>query len=60
MKKSYDKIRRDIYEEKKTVIQFAIPLMWSHVEYANALIARYEYQSTNEQDTVDLAATVKS
>ena len=60
MKKSYDRIRRDIYEEKKSVIQFAIPLMWSHVEYANALIARYEYQSTNEQDTVDLAATVKS
>ena len=60
MKKSYDKIRRDIYEGKKTVIQFAVPLMWSHVEYANALIARYEYQSTNEKDTVDLAATVKS
>ncbi len=43
MKKSYDQIRREIAEEKKDVIQFAVPLMWSHVEYANALIARYEY-----------------
>ena len=60
MKKSYDKIRSDIYEEKKNVIQFAIPLMWSHVEYAKALIARYEYQLTNKKDTVDLEATVKS
>jgi len=60
MKKSYDKIRNEISEEKKTVIQFAIPLMWSHVEYAKALIARYEYQLTNKKDTVDLEATVKS
>jgi hypothetical protein len=34
--------------------------MWSHVEYAKALIARYEYQSTNNKDTVDLAAGAKS
>ena len=60
MKKSYDKIRAEIKEEKKTVIQFAVPLMWSHVEYANALIARYEYQSTNKKDTVDLVAGAKS
>lgn len=60
MKKSYDKIRRDIYEGKKTVIQFAIPLMWSHVEYANALIARYEYQSTANKDALNLAASNKS
>lgn len=60
MKKSYDKIRRDIYEGKKTVIQFAIPLMWSHVEYANALIARYEYQSTTNKDALNLAASNKS
>jgi len=42
MKKSYDKIRTEISENSKNVIQFAVPLMWSHVEYANALIARYE------------------
>ena len=60
MKKSYDKIRAESKEEKKTVIQFAVPLMWSHVEYANALIARYEYQSTNKKDTVDLVAGAKS
>jgi GH15 family glucan-1,4-alpha-glucosidase len=60
MKKSYDKIRSDIYEEKKTVIQFAIPLMWSHVEYAKALIARYEYQLTNKEGKVDLVAGAKS
>lgn len=60
MKKSYDKIRKEIYEEKKTVIQFAIPLMWSHVEYANALIARYEYQSTANKDALNLAASNKS
>lgn len=60
MKKIYDKIRRDIYEGKKTVIQFAIPLMWSHVEYANALIARYEYQSTANKDALNLAASNKS
>ncbi len=60
MKKSYDKIRDEVAEGKKAVIQFAIPLMWSHVEYAKALIARYEYQSTNKKDTVDLEATVKS
>lgn len=60
MKKSYDKIRRDIYEGKKTVIQFAIPLMWSHVEYANALIARYEYQSTANKGALNLAASNKS
>lgn len=44
MKKSYDKIRKEISEEKKTVIQFAVPLMWSHVEYASALIVKHEYQ----------------
>lgn len=60
MKKSYDKIRKDIYEGKKTVIQFAIPLMWSHVEYANALIARYEYQSTANKGALNLAASNKS
>jgi GH15 family glucan-1,4-alpha-glucosidase len=60
MKKSYDKIRNEISEEKKTVIQFAIPLMWSHVEYAKALIARYEYQLTNKEGKVDLVAGAKS
>jgi hypothetical protein len=60
MKKSYDKIRNEISEEKKTVIQFAIPLMWSHVEYAKALIAKYEYQLTNKEGKVDLVAGAKS
>ncbi|GJQ58332.1 MAG: hypothetical protein D8M57_05845 [Candidatus Scalindua sp. AMX11] len=54
MKKSYDKIKEEIAKEKKTVIQFAVPLMWSHVEYARALIARYVYQSANKKDTVGL------
>ncbi len=49
MKKSYDQIRREIAEEKKDVIQFAVPLMWSHVEYANALIARYEYINAEQK-----------
>lgn len=48
MKKSYDQIRIAIDKEKKTVIHFAIPLMWYHVEYARALIARYEYLSTRD------------
>jgi hypothetical protein len=43
MKKSYDQIRKDITDGKKNIIHFAVPLMWSHVEYASALIARYEY-----------------
>jgi GH15 family glucan-1,4-alpha-glucosidase len=47
MKKSYDQIRNDIAEGKKDVIHFAVPLMWSHVEYASALIARYEYIKSN-------------
>ncbi|GAX61382.1 glucoamylase and related glycosyl hydrolase [Candidatus Scalindua japonica] len=47
MKKSYDKIRKDIAEGKKEVILFATPLMWSHVEYAKALIARYEHINTD-------------
>ena len=47
MKKSYDQIRRDITDDGKTVIHFAVPLMWSHVEYARALIARYEYIKSN-------------
>ena len=49
MKKSYDQIRKDITEGKKTVIHFAVPLMWSHVEYANALIARYD--AINSKDS---------
>jgi hypothetical protein len=48
MKKSYDQIRRDITDGKKNVIHFAVPLMWSHVEYANALIARYESASSKD------------
>ncbi len=48
MKKSYDQIRREIAEEKKNVIHFAVPLMWSHVEYAKALIARYEYINADQ------------
>ena len=48
IKKSYDQIRIAIDKEKKTVIHFAIPLMWSHVEYARAFIARYEYISTRD------------
>jgi hypothetical protein len=48
MKKSYDQIRKDIAEGKKTVIHFAVPLMWSHVEYARALIARYESLSRKD------------
>ena len=47
MKKSYDQIRRDITDDGKTVIHFAVQLMWSHVEYARALIARYEYIKSN-------------
>jgi hypothetical protein len=47
MKKSYDQIRSDITEAKKDVIHFAVPLMWSHVEYASALIARYDYIKSN-------------
>jgi hypothetical protein len=47
MKKSYDQIRSDINEGKKDVIHFAVPLMWSHVEYASALIARYDYIKAN-------------
>ena len=47
MKKSYDQIRSDITEGKKDVIHFAVPLMWSHVEYASALIARYDYIKLN-------------
>ncbi|MHC4269935.1 MAG: hypothetical protein ACYSTS_15910 [Planctomycetota bacterium] len=46
MKKSYDQIRIAIDKEKKKVIHFAVPLMWSHVEYARALISRYEYINT--------------
>ncbi len=48
MKKSYDQIRRDITDGKKTVIHFAVPLMWSHVEYAKALIARYDSISSKD------------
>jgi hypothetical protein len=48
MKKSYDKIRKDIADGKKTVIHFAVPLMWSHVEYAKALIARYEHINADQ------------
>jgi len=51
MKKSYDQIRKDITEGKKTVIHFAVPLMWSHVEYANALIARYD--ATNSKKSLE-------
>ncbi len=40
MKKSYDQIRQDIVDGEKHVIPFAVPLMWSHVEYASALITR--------------------
>lgn len=47
MKKSYDQIRIAIDKENKKVIHFAVPLMWSHVEYARALIARYEYITTS-------------
>ncbi len=47
MKKSYDQIRQDIADGEKHVIHFAVPLMWSHVEYASALIARYEYINSN-------------
>jgi hypothetical protein len=49
MKKSYDKIRKDIADGKNEVIHFAIPLMWSHVEYAKALIARYEYINADQK-----------
>ncbi len=47
MKKSYDQIRMEIAEGKKNVIHFAVPLMWSHVEYSRALISRYEYINGN-------------
>jgi len=47
MKKSYDQIKSNITEDKKDVIHFAVPLMWSHVEYASALIARYDYIKSN-------------
>jgi len=48
MKESYDQIRRDISEGEKNVIHFAVPLMWSHVEYAKALIARYDSISSKD------------
>jgi hypothetical protein len=49
MKKSYDQIRKDITDGKKNIIHFAVPLMWSHVEYAKALIARYEYINADQK-----------
>jgi GH15 family glucan-1,4-alpha-glucosidase len=53
MKKSYDQIRIAIDKEKKEIIHFAVPLMWSHVEYARALIARYVHTSTSETPLVE-------
>jgi hypothetical protein len=58
MKKAYDKIRKDIAKDKTNVIHFAVPLMWSHVEYASALIARYEFIVA--RDNIDLAASIKN
>jgi hypothetical protein len=58
MKKAYDQIKREIAENKKDVIHFAVPLMWSHVEYANALIARYE--AIVARDNIDLTTSIKN
>jgi GH15 family glucan-1,4-alpha-glucosidase len=58
MKKAYDKIRKDIAKNEKNVIQFAVPLMWSHVEYASALIARYEFIVA--RDSIDLTTSIKN
>ncbi|MFQ5963824.1 MAG: hypothetical protein ACE5KZ_06025 [Candidatus Scalinduaceae bacterium] len=58
MKKAYDEIRKEITEDKKEVIHFATPLMWSHIEYANALIARYE--AVVAKDSVDLTTPIKN
>jgi len=46
MKKTYDKIRKELAENNKEIILFAVPLMWSHAEYASALIDRYEALGT--------------
>jgi len=56
MKKSYDKIREDIAKNNKDIIQFATPLMWSHIEYASALIARYEADVEESNSYVEKAS----
>ncbi len=58
MKNAYDKIRKDIDKDKTNVINFAVHLMWSHVEYASALIARYEFIAA--RDNIDLATSIKN
>jgi len=43
MKNSYDKIRNQIHQDSMSrtpCIQFAVPLMWSHAEYARALLVK--------------------
>ena len=53
MKKSYDRIRKEIAENKKEVIQFALPLMWSHAEYARALIDRREALVVDKEGLIE-------
>ncbi len=47
MKRSYDRMRdrKKRQPEDKHVI-FALPLMWSHTEYAKALLARMKTEKT--------------
>lgn len=47
MKRSYDEIleRQKATPEAKHIV-FAAPLMWSHVEYAKALMARRDFQQS--------------
>ena len=43
MKKAYDTIERECQEKSgRDYISFATPLMWSHAEYAMALILSTE------------------
>ena len=55
MKKTYDRIREDIAEKNREVIQFSVPLMWSHTEYASALLALYASTKTKGQNNKKLA-----
>ena len=43
MKKAYDTIERECQEKSgRDYISFATPLMWSHAEYAMALMLKTE------------------
>jgi hypothetical protein len=54
MKNSYDEIERKIKNAPGIAhLSFAIPLMWSHAEYAMALMFRAEKELENLKSTVD-------